>query len=206
MTNIGNGFIEKGARALLEGATEANIIETSAYNRHRLQPLQDNTSNITHLAEFFDPDVAVLPGCVLYEHALKMFKDILISLHDHEIPIILLGVGGGNYEPETKAYVREYFSNIPIEAIITRDSTAYEAYNDLAAKAYDGIDCAYWIDDWYEPPNMNKSFVVSCFEKGNEPKLKTESLIIRPKHRAIDAPAITLQQILSETPLHPHTK
>lgn len=199
LTNTGNGFIEKGARALLEKVCDGRVIEASGYGKHRLQELKPADA-VPSVASYVDADVAVLPGCVLYEHALEPLEDVLFELKERGIPLILLGVGGGNYEESTKEYVSGLLQDLSPDVIISRDKPAFQAYSELAPIAHSGIDCAYWIDEWYDATSSIKQFNVSCFEKQDEPALDSTLPFVRTKHRALDHPSLTISQLLSGTP------
>lgn len=201
-SNIGNGFISKGAKSILtQSLPDANIHEVSTYPdyiAHRLftrqqslypenqgsenNPLREQLLNISELV---DPDLVVLPGCVLGRHGLGKFMQTLLRITDDTTPLLLLGVGGGDYSKSTQGYVKEMLEKLPVEGFIARDSTAYNLYADIPRFAYDGIDCAFFIDDWYTPPDADKEFVISTFDKIEEPDLDSTHQIIRPNHSPI---------------------
>ncbi|WP_181950677.1 polysaccharide pyruvyl transferase family protein [Haloferax prahovense] len=210
LTNIGNGFIDKGAKALLEqAAPDSTIIEVSGYPnisaerkakgeignisnvlgvpqiRNGSPDIQDRMVNI---ADFVDADVAVLPGCILYEFALDAYHDLLKRLNRRNIPIIFLGAGGGNYEVGTQRYVRKVIDSLHSPAIITRDQTAYDCYSSEFEHSFSGIDCAFYISDWYEPPTSTNNFVISAFDRAEETNFTTELPVIRPHHNPFMKP------------------
>jgi len=153
--------------------------------RKQRNPHSDDDINIHDL---IDVDIAVLPGCVLYSHALEPYREVLNKLSSRDIPIILLGGGGGNYRDSTQRYVKSCLGSFQIEGLLTRDSTAYECYGDDVKYAYNGIDCAFFINDWYNPPESNKKFVVSTFDKMDEPDIDSEYDIIRTDHEPFGKP------------------
>lgn len=215
--NIGNGFIDKGAKmAIQRSFPDADIVEVSGYpnlaaSRRDAGLLPDvpvfdslpsygtrwgdgsNLSNVVNVAEFVDSDLAVLPGCILYDHVLERYAPVFESLKERDIPIILLGAGGLDYSSQTKKYVREFIDAIDPAGIITRDSNAYEAYKNDVEHAYDGIDCAFYIDEWYQPPEANEELVVSTFDKGDEPAIATDKRIIRADHHPLCQPNADLR-------------
>lgn len=206
ITNIGNGFIDKGCRAALERAKpEADIVEVSGYPNFAAdekargdigdlfsklfdisvfdkpenpQALQ----NVVNMSELHDADLAVLPGCVLTSHALRKYTPTLRDLHKRDIPIILVGAGGGVYTDDMQQYVREKFSEFQPTALLTRDAKAYECYSQSVEYSYEGIDCAYFINDWYEPPSLNEDLIALTFDKHKEPNLNRSKQKIRPHH------------------------
>jgi len=204
LVNIGNGFIDKGAKALISHSVpDADIIEVSGYPNHvgdvnehygslgtklrgesNPQALQSNMINIT---ELMDVDLAVLPGCVLDEHALRKYRPTIQLLAEKDVPVLLLGAGGSQYTDKTESYVRDTFEDTTIAGLVTRDSTAYELYKDMGP-AYDGIDCAFWIDEYHNPPEADTQFITATFDKTEEPTITTEKLIIRPDHNPFEHP------------------
>lgn len=209
LTNVGNGFIDSGARALLEESfPSSEIIELSGYPYHlgdlrasfnlkkKINPgIKDDKrsdhpkrTNMTNLHDFFDFDVAILPGCVLYEHAFRKLLPVLKQIRKQGTPIMLIGAGGGNYTPDTQSYVKNILDELSINVLLTRDSTAYECYHDCVQYSYDGIDCAFFIDKWYEPPKANNSFEVRTFDKTAEPELSSDHSVVRATHTPFDSP------------------
>lgn len=206
LTNIGNGFIDMGAKASLERAyPDAEIVTASGFGAytgyHRrlgifsgIQGLSDQVADLAerrrtprkhdalNISNLVDCDVAVLPGCTLYPGALEPYRETLRDLSDRGIPIVLLGAGGMDYSPETRRYVRDVLEEVGIEGMITRDIRALEAYDGLVHEARDGIDCAFFIDDYYTPPRADREFDVHLFDKINEPRIGSPRTVVRPDH------------------------
>lgn len=213
ITNIGNGFIDKGAKTILEQAfPNAELVESSGYpyllssrrnhgflpnfflkNKEPTSSFESTVSGtvpnqMESVGKLVDADVAVLPGCVLYPHVLERYKPIFRYLEENQIPLLLLGAGGGNYEPDTKEWVRDFLSETRIAGLMTRDSDAFEAYQSEVTQSYDGIDCAFFIDDWYEPPESDVEIDVWTFDKVNEPDISTSRKIVRANHEPFGKP------------------
>jgi hypothetical protein len=212
LRNIGNGIIDKGCRAAIERAfPEAEIYETSGYPfvsadqkesgefkelfqllgsfgrkleskiRKRKQYL-DNMFNISdHIS---DIDLAVLPGCVLYEFALRPYMKIVDNLRRRDVPLLLLGVGGGDYEPESVKFVSNWLQDVSPAGLITRDSEAYSQYSEIVENAHNGIDCGFFINEWYTPPDSHRTFKAATFDKTKESEINGQ-LIVRPDHNPL---------------------
>jgi len=181
-TNIGNGFIDYGARAMLERAfPDAEIVETGGYPNHAADtaalwggtrklarmtgydrgsyespthPIRQNTVNVS---ELIDADLAVLPGCVLSRPTFRKYYDTLRQLRERGIPIVVIGGGGEEYDEDERKYVEAVFDALDIDVLLTRDRTAYEEYGDLVEYLYDGIDCSLFLGDSHQPPNRTVS-------------------------------------------------
>ncbi|SEU14047.1 polysaccharide pyruvyl transferase family protein [Natrinema hispanicum] len=210
LTNIGNGFIDKGAKAIVrQSFPEADIFEVSGFpnkteEKVALGPLAGGTwrklgdtgqkfrdhrfrthpvrQNMVNLSEFVDADLAILPGCVLYDVGLEPYFQTLLELQARDIPIVILGAGGGDYHRETRQYVTEKLQQLDVCGLIARDTPTYEHYGDVVDVAHNGIDCAFFINEWHTPPESNQQFTVAAFDKVEEPPLQTDNRTIRPDH------------------------
>lgn len=210
LSNIGNGFIEKGSHSILEQAfPDAEIIEASGYSNYvgdleasygLTQKIGLDRSNnkrwdhpdrerVLNIAEFLDPDAIVLPGCVLYDWALRKYATTFRRLPTDEVPVVFLGAGGGNYESSTQETIKEAFLEFDVDALLTRDTQAYECYSDAVPFSYNGIDCAFFIDEYISPPESSTPFTLHTFDKMDEPEgLNSQNPIIRPNHAPLSYP------------------
>lgn len=222
LTNIGNGFIDKGARKTIERAfPSATITEISGYpnySSHRsrttsLRPLAKvagwakqgsplptaKNRQFLHLSQFVNADVAVFPGCVLYPRLLEFFSPTLSDLHDRGIPIVFLGGGGYFYDPQQPQTrrTRDYLRRLDNIALISRDQPCYDIYEDVFDYAAPGIDNAFFIGDWYQPPEANQPFDVHTFDNQDEPDIHTEKMVLRALHTPLGY-AMPFNPIISE--------
>ena len=197
--NIGNGFLGKGALATLERAfPDAKIVELGHYGRFinqrqyslsrkvaaRLgQGLESDEKKRMKFFSSVDPDLVVLPGPILDETAYRIFEPTLRQAHENDVPIFLLGTGSPSYSSETQAYIHEMFNKYPPDAILTRNPLAYELYSDRIPRAYNGIDNAFYIDEWFDPVRIDHPFTALTFDKTDEPKIEATRTVIRPQHR-----------------------
>lgn len=215
ITNIGNAFIDKGAKTCIKNAfPNAEIIEVSGFSnmtvmtsgtkfiaryigekigkygnvlvRYGDKKMKETTikSNFVNIGEMIDADLAVLPGCVL-DIYIEFYMKTLIKIKEAGIPILLLGAGGHDYNYEKSKKVKSYFKRIEFSALLTRDSTAYRTYSSDFKISYDGIDCGFFISDWYTPPQSKEQFAVNAFDTMREPKIDIEGKIIRAHHGTI---------------------
>jgi len=153
---------------------ETKARERNGYRRNVFQ-ISDSIADI---------DLVVLPGCVLYEFAIRPYQNLIENLRQRDVPLLLLGVGGGDYERDTIRYVSNWLQEMESTSIITRDPEAYSCYSDCVENAYNGIDCGFFIDEWYSPPNSRDSFKAATFDKIDEPDIDAP-LTVRPDHNPL---------------------
>ena len=69
-------------------------------------------------------------------------------------------------------------------AFISRDHEAFKNYHDLSEHSYDGIDAAFFLNDYFKPPKLQlPEYVVLNFDKQEEPRIDVDcDLIIRTSH------------------------
>jgi len=182
--NFGNNFIEKGAKACIRKAfPDSEIFEISSYSQ--LMNERNHTDSFIGVNEilgltFFD--LIIIPGCVMDEENLRRFNRFITNLREVNIPLIFLGVGGNNYKKKNLDYVKSTLKDIQNKFLITRDSIAFESYADEFNLSFEGIDCGFFINDWYNPPRLKKDIIAMTFDKIKEPKINTDKKIIRPSH------------------------
>lgn len=152
IVNIGNGFIAKGARAIIkEALPNAEIIESSAFSYYLSDVAVKNGGdesirrNTVGIGEFVDIDAAVLPGCVLYPQPLRRHLPLFKSLEENSTPVFIIGGGGNDYKLETQNAVIALLEEGGVKGLITRDSSAYDAYANTVPDTYEGIDCAFLL-------------------------------------------------------------
>jgi hypothetical protein len=90
--------------------------------------------------------------------------------------VIVAGGGACDYDDAEVAAVREFMDSVPIHALVSRDTYSYEHYGDLAARAYDGIDSAFFVADHPSIyPLSVDEFIVSNFDNLPEPPIVNAS-------------------------------
>jgi len=204
--NIGNGFIDKGALEILRASSEdMKIIETSLYNNRVYKTVDKNKKiNILHRAfnrnhvleikntfntvNMLDIDLAVIPGCILDKHMISIIDHTVKRLNDSGVPIMLLGVGGGDYQKKNEIRVKKFLKEREIIGMITRDKKAYSLYAENVGFAKVGIDCAFFIDDWYSPPNATQNYDAWTFGKMDTPDIESPREVVRPDHEPFNHP------------------
>ncbi len=198
LTNIGNGFIDKGAEVCIRRAfPSAEIIEVSGFPNYvgyynslgvksqlsgitRFDINKENT--LVNIAEIIDDvDVAILAGCILDTTIVK-YLTTLKKLRDNDVPIVFIGAGGSSYITSTSKCVQKIIYEIKPAALLTRDTVAYKLYSQYFDFSYDGIDCGFFINEYYSPPKAKEPFVVATFDSSKEPEIISNYQIFRAYH------------------------
>ena len=145
LTNIGNGFIDVGAKVCLQKAfPDAQIIEASCFpnyiasqtgllkllahvikNERIARFGVKQISDVLNIAELLKRvDLAVIAGAILTPVWISGLRNLLIKLLKRGIPLVFLGAGG-SYEFNEISLVKEMINEIRPKIMFARD---YETY------------------------------------------------------------------------------
>ena len=207
LRNIGNGFIDLGAYALVKKTfPEAEVIQSSGYSNlvssqlsRRVASSPAGTQNFIEspssttdssrlgaapctVGNLIEADFVVLPGCVLGPEGLGNYRSMLSMLAEQQTPLILLGSGGSEYDVKTEKWVRSVLAKLTLVGMITRDMVAFQRYRGCAPQIHAGIDCAFFLKWAYIPPTSDVQFIAATFDQISEPQLSKEIMIVRPNH------------------------
>lgn len=218
--NIGEAIVTKGAIGCVKKAfPEADVMEVSLYpdkisNRIQEDSLLTNfrsitgfstettAGNHTRIVDLLDADLAVIPGGIL-RTGIDQFMRTFRILREKQIPIVLLGAGGnGSIEytsSELYEKINNFFEELDVQVLITRDSLAYDAFSAEVEFSHDGIDCGFYINNWYDPPDASKEFSTIAFDKSKAPDIRTENTTIYPIHKPFDNPHWSLSRRIWST-------
>lgn len=205
MTNIGEAFIDIGARKLLENIGDNKIIVNSTMSQWYLNDINKkntrrnciqkfangktymaNVSDCFKLQDYFKPDYFVLAGMFaseLMEESETL--ELLKYYKKYGTKIMFLGLGGEHYTEKERDYFSRILEFLKPEIVITRDKKTYEAYKDVIY-CYQGIDCALWTREVYDPKGFPcNDYYLLTFNRIDEPSELEEKYgnkIIRPYH------------------------
>lgn len=183
-TNIGNAFIDLGIHCSIKMAVPNSKVYSASnavswifhtYNRRKI--------NFLDLRSIIEADFYVFGGSMLNISWFREYSGVFDKLIKENSKIILYGVGGASYSDEEIDPVRKYLKKLNILAFISRDRKAFENYHDLAQYSYDGIDCAFFLNDTFTPAKLDlPEYVVFTFDSMAEPNLQVKERIIRTHH------------------------
>ncbi|UZJ38144.1 polysaccharide pyruvyl transferase family protein [Prosthecochloris sp. SCSIO W1103] len=179
--NIGNAFIDYSVKYILSSSIKEG--HAKIYNISNVQPY--NYYNYVHklpysvfnrkyglkkgafdLRVLTDPDLIVLGGSLFDVYWCKVHDHFLRWLIKKQIPVLVLGGGGGNeYRKKDFEFVADYWKKINLLGFVSRDEFAYESFKSYAKNSYSGIDNAFYLNDFFMPIRLAiKPYYIKTFD------------------------------------------
>ena len=185
-TNIGNAFIDFGIRYLIKKTipnSEVYFASNAMNWLYHRYGYPKRSVNFIDVAGVIKADCYVFGGSMLspswFKDHLKLFQE----LAKKDSKIIMYGVGGETYSDNEINETRKYLKKLNIFAFVSRDEKAFKNYCDLAEHSYNGIDCAFFLNDAFTPAKLDlPEYVVFSFDYMAEPNLEVKEKIIRTHH------------------------
>ena len=187
-TNIGNAFIDFGIRYLIKKTIPNSKVYFASNAMNWIYYKYGNPKrnvNFLDVAGVIKADFYVFGGSMLspswFKDHLKLFQE----LAKKDSKIIMYGVGGETYSDNEINETRKYLKKLNMFALISRDEKAFKNYCDLVEHSYNGIDCAFFLNDAFIPAKLDLSeYVVFSFDNMAEPNIELEvkEKIIRTHH------------------------
>jgi len=162
--------------------------QTHIKNRSVIERLplrgREKIKNCFDLVSAMKLDYAVVSGMNLCEMFIKLFGPAFSKLKDKKVKIIINGGGGAHYSEREVSKFRKFLERIKPYAFISRDERSFKNYRDLADYSLNGIDCAFFINDYFTPAKLElPKYVILNFDHHLEPELDIDDrLIIRTHH------------------------
>jgi hypothetical protein len=174
--NIGNAFFQLGGyqliRTIIPDATFSFINEKPGYPQY-WNPKGGNPKDYFDMASAIKSDYIILMGPIFRPEITQIWQVSLEKIKAQGTKIILLGVGAMNYDEINVNIYREFLKRIKPEILISRDKETFEKLGMYAKTAFNGIDLAFFIPDYYPIIGLSNSdpFVTFNFDKLPEPKI-----------------------------------
>jgi hypothetical protein len=120
---------------------------------------------------------------VLYDAFLDLEGPIIEKLSNRGVKIVFNGCAGCfNTDDEVNRF-KEFLKKINVIGFISRDSVAYNNFKECFPISYDGLDCAFFLSDAFNPLSLTlKDYVVYTFDNIPEPNITNNKRIIRAHH------------------------
>jgi hypothetical protein len=173
--NIGNAFFQLGGyhvlKSIVPDATFSFINEKPGYPQY-WNPRGGNPRDYFDMASAVRSDYLVLMGPMFRPETMDIWGDSLEKIVAQGTRLIYLGIGAMRYEPEYIELYRTFLKKFPAYIFASRDHESYEKLGDLAQYAYDGIDLAFFIPDFFPITGFTNlpPYVALNFDKIPEPE------------------------------------
>lgn len=200
ITNVGNAFFDLGSmwavREAVEGDVRVNL--ASSFSRWSTSKLKHGpisflgpdatTGNAFDPGPRYDADYLVRSGACLSPRWLERHGEVLEAAADRGTKLVFHGIGFSEWSYDRRGIevVRDWLRDLEPYAVVSRDERTYEALRGIAEHTYDGIDCAFFLDECYDPMPMADEHVALNFDKRLEPALERpaddDRRVVRPHH------------------------
>lgn len=194
--NIGNAFFDFGAEAIIRAAfPDAEIFRmggavhwmfnNSSRTRFGIlgkilrkfgpinHPVKGNSIEIGQFAEI---DLIVFPGMSMCEEFAVNNGPTFIEANKRGVAVLGLGAGGSLYNSREVEKFSGFFNKLDRAAIITRDDDTYDMFKGKIQNIVQGIDCAFFLPDYYKVPKLNLGdYEVVTFDASEGPAEFRES-------------------------------
>jgi polysaccharide pyruvyl transferase WcaK-like protein len=171
--NIGNAFVNFGLEAIIRKVIpNAEILysgdPTNNWYFYASQNDYQYSKNSFNVSAFMDVDLIVWGGMILTEECFLAAGEVFRNLSENNIPILFIGAGADKYDEEEAVKIDEYMASLKRVEVITRDDDTYNLIygkKGVNNRLYRGIDCAFFLPDYYEAPKLNlPRFDVESFD------------------------------------------
>jgi len=180
--NIGNAFVNIGIEHIIKNTIpECEIYYSADVSNSWFFSIADDkgeyTNNAFNISKYIDVDLVVWGGMMLTKECIDSAGDIFLSFSKRNIPIIFVGAGADKYDHEEQEYVSDFFKEIELIGIITRDDDTYNMYAKYAFlkdKISKGIDAAFFIAESNVPKLNIPKYDIECFDRISHPFIDHE--------------------------------
>lgn len=194
ITNIGNAFLDIGSKASIQDASpESHVFQTSSFPRWYEHTQAQNRGKLRRSATGFyslvfraNSDFAVFSGMVITEGFIERYGPNIRKMRENGVKIILNGAGPVHYNEQETRVCREFWSDVGLHTLISRDLYSYETFGDIAENPFDGIDCGFFLSNGFTPEKLQSpEYDALAFDSIAEPDdLDNGSrMVVRPHHK-----------------------
>lgn len=186
ITNIGNAFLDIGLLYILKKAVPeaqiyvlSNTLEWTYYkikNSFLNKLLKNIFPGIFNIQEFIKFDYVAIHGACLGIDWFNCHGETLRKIVNNGAKLIIIGgsLTDRTYKNNKEIeIVKNHLGKLKPYIFISRDQETFEKFKDIAEHSYNGIDCAFFINDAFTPPTLKcDPFLILNFDKTSEPKIK----------------------------------
>jgi hypothetical protein len=183
--NIGNAFFDYGLKAVLKtifpdaqffltgGAVHwmfrysINEIYKNKHKNKFLSKLKNMLSykedilsysdNSLEIGEIADLDILAFAGMSMCQEFVETNGKTFINAAKNGTAILGIGTGMQNYSDREADIFSDFLESAGRYAILTRDEVTFSKFNKRIKNIESGIDCAFFLPEYYMPPKLNYS-------------------------------------------------
>lgn len=170
-----------------------------------------NAGAILNIPSFLDSlDFIVINGTCLSPYFLGAHQPVLEKARSNGVRLVINGGGmtQDTYGDKRKiSEARDILRRLEPAVLISRDEETYEHFADIAEFSYSGIDCAFFLPDYFTPvPVGDSEYVVLNFDAKEEPEPMTNGHVVRTHHSCCDYWPRTLASLLRRRLISSHLR
>ncbi len=172
--NIGNAFFDLGAKAVLQaavpeatfypmgGAVHWMFMHSAKQHRVRItnglenaiQGNPDYANNSMEIGQFADVDIIVFAGMSMCREFVENNGRTFVEASKKGVATLGLGAGAAIYDEDEVTVFSDFLQSLNRSAVITRDDETYDLFSGRVQNMLPGIDCAFFLPDYYNPPRL----------------------------------------------------
>ncbi|MBI2644493.1 MAG: polysaccharide pyruvyl transferase family protein [Candidatus Wildermuthbacteria bacterium] len=168
-TNIGNAFIDLGSMHSLRSACPSVTVHFASEMPKWFFHMQGRDVRYTFdIASVTNADYIVVSGMVCCDEFIQLHGQTISAAVERGTRLVINGAGGAEYTKREIQNFRNFLKKNRPYAFISRDTRSFENYCDLAEHAYNGIDCGFFVSDYFSPAKLNlPKYVIFNFDATN---------------------------------------
>jgi len=188
ITNMGNAFLDLGLVELINQASQNYqcyvLSNTQRWIFDRVSKLLEfmtrgkkASASIFKLQQFVAADFVAIHGACLGMDWIKLHGEKISALVKRGAKLLIIGGGMTSKAYRDKKDIKEtkrFLEKVKPYVLVSRDEITFETFKEFAEYSYNGIDCAFFINDAVKPPHLDcPPYVVFNFDKSKEPNIDT---------------------------------
>jgi hypothetical protein len=179
-TNIGNSFFDLPLVHLLEKACPSyRVVFSDEQPGNRWKEIGGNPINSLDYLKYLNSEYIAISGCLLTKDFPRLWGTTFKELFKRKIKLLLISTGGAAYDKKETDVCRKFLARYPPYLLVSRDEHTYNHFNDLAEHSYNGIDCAFYLPEIFQPfkTNLGDYIVLNFDGSVNHPLMKKMSAL-----------------------------
>lgn len=181
--NIGNAFFDFGSMALVKlacpdailypvgGAVHWMFNHSERLNSNPLSSDFPRNLNSIEIGQICEVDLLIFAGMSMCSEFVENNGRTFVDASKRGVAVLGLGAGANLYTEKDTRPFSAFFNELKRAAVLTRDTATYEIFKKTIDHIEDGIDCAFFLPNYYTPPKINlPKYDVVNFDGGPIPQ------------------------------------